>query len=137
VNAREQFLAAVESCVGTPVVHRGRTIGQALDCVGVVVASMATCEIVLADRLDYGRIPSGDQLAAGLEHAGFVRVAVEDRRPGDVLQVYAGQEARHAVVLVADGDLIVHAYGKGNRVAKAPLGSRIGACWRHRRLSDG
>lgn len=137
MNAREQFLAAVKSCIGTPVVHRGRAIGQALDCVGVISASMAACGIEMADRRDYGRIPSADQLAAGLEHADFVRVAVEDRRPGDVLQVFAGAEARHAVVLVGDGDAIVHAYGKGNRVAQAPLGSRIFACWRHRGFLDG
>lgn len=135
--AREQFLAAVKSCIGTPVVHRGRKIGQALDCVGIIVAALAACGEALHDRLDYGRIPSGDQLASGLSNAGFRRVDVEDRRPGDVLQVFAGREPRHAVVLIDERDNVVHAYGKGNCVLQVPNGVRIYACWRYGGFTDG
>ena len=46
--SRAQFVEAVRSCIGTQVGHRGRTIGGALDCVGVPWAAYN----VLADPTD-------------------------------------------------------------------------------------
>lgn len=131
--AREQFLAAVISCIGTPVGHYGRTIGKALDCVGVPWASCVACGMHLEPTTRYRRLPTGEELRAGLsqycDEVGHVADA-------HILQVYAGAEPRHVVVPVGlrdDGAVrVVHAWRKNGVVQEAVLVDRVWRWWRIR-----
>lgn len=131
--AREQFLAAVRSCIGTPVGHNGRTIGGALDCVGVPWAACVACGMAMEPTPQYRRrLPSADELAAGLS---VYCDRVGDLARAHLLQVFAGREARHVVVPVrTEGDrlYVVHAWGKGGVVQETALRDRVAQGWRVR-----
>jgi len=109
VISRAQFVEAVRSCIGTQVGHRGRTIGGALDCVGVPWAACKACGLELPDSGAYGILPTGD---------------------------YAGRQARHVVVPVGydstGQELVVHAWGKNRIVQQAVLVDPVAAYWRIR-----
>jgi cell wall-associated NlpC family hydrolase len=116
--ARADFIAAVESLAGTPVVHRGRVAGPrgGVDCVGVVLVALAMCGVNLLEVEPYGLVPDADQLTAALSRY-CDRVEVRDARPGDVLQVAVGARPRHVQVLV-DSRHVVHAWAKGRIVRR-------------------
>jgi hypothetical protein len=112
--AREQFLAAVRSCIGTPVGHRGRTIGKALDCVGVPWAACVACGMEMVETPAYRRLPTGEQLRAGL---AIFCDEVADPAAAHLLQVYVREVPRHVVVPVG---------------VSAILADRVAAHWRIR-----
>lgn len=130
---RAQFIAAVRSCIGTQVGHGGRTIGGALDCVGVPWAAAVACGLQLPATASYGLLPGGDQLAGGLM-AYCDRVF--DPARAHIWQVYAGRQARHVVVPVGVDEtgtpLVVHAWGKGNAVRLVPWPGAVESYWRIR-----
>lgn len=134
--ARADFLAAVRSCIGTEVGHRGRTIGGALDCVGVPWAACRAVGLEVPDTADYGIFPGGDQLSSGLL-AYCDQVDELDR--AHILQVFVGRQARHVVVPVETneaGELrVVHAWGKSRRVELVKLDYTIAHLWRIRGIS--
>lgn len=67
---REAFVAEARSYLRTPFRHTGRT-RRGLDCVGLLVVSLAAVGREVEDRLDYGRTPIGDGLRNVLvEHFG-------------------------------------------------------------------
>lgn len=128
-----KFLAAVESCIGTPVKHMGRIPGKALDCVGLVWAAVRLCGVSLPPTRSYRRLPSAGELYAGLsEHCDVV----SDPSKAHLLQVMAGGEARHVVVPVGFNEtghrVVVHAYGKHAVVQKAMLVEPVIWSWRIR-----
>jgi|694.fasta_scaffold39617_2 hypothetical protein len=131
--ARADFLAAVLSCVGTPVGHRGRTIGGALDCVGVPWAAAVVCGLELPETADYGLVPGGDQLAGGL--MSYCDRVYEPAR-AHLWQVRAGRQARHVVVPVGYDEggtpRVVHAWGKGQLVKLVPWPGEVDTYWRIR-----
>lgn len=126
--ARAQFLAAVRSCIGTPVGHYGRTIGGALDCVGVPWASAVACGLELPPTPRYGKLPSGDELRSGL--ALFCDL-VADPADAHILQVCAGRQPRHVVVPVGDG-MVVHAWARHRIVQETREPRDIALRWRIR-----
>lgn len=134
--ARQQYLDAVASCIGTPVGHRGRTIGGALDCVGVPWAAATACGLVLPATQVYGSHPTGDELASGL--AGYAD-RCERMEDAHMMQVMIGRHARHVVVPVqldADGLVwVVHAWAKAKVVERTRLAYEPAAFWRIRRVA--
>lgn len=132
---RDQFVEAVRSLVGTPYQHRGRIAGQALDCVGVPIAAMALCGVVLPEPPPYGTVPGGllEQLAPLAD-----QVVYSERAPGDLLAIWWAGEPRHLAVVVdrlPGRDIIVHAKANLGRVAaqSLPAGFRVHSVWRLRR----
>jgi hypothetical protein len=136
--AREQFLAAVKSLCGTPVVHRGRVAGPrgGVDCVGVPLVALALCGATVDMHADiYGMVPDSDQLEAGLaRYCDRLDVAVAG--PGDLLQVYHGRKPRHVMVWTgrtqAGQAMAVHAWGKGACVREVVVAESIAGAWRVR-----
>lgn len=136
---RADFLATVESFIGTPVKHFGRVPQQGMDCAGVVLAALANLGVAVAD-FRYRRFPDAVTLVEGLRVNGFDRIAPEDAVPGDLLQVYVGNEPRHVMVLTAVNDygqrVAVHAYGRGKRVGRSIVHERVAAAWRLRGMVE-
>ncbi len=130
--SRAQFIATVESYIGTPVVHRGRLPHCGLDCVGIPICACRELGFAIEEPPHYGKFPTEDQLAAGLEVYCDQRPP-ESRVPGDLLQVYAGRQARHVVVFTGlnpfGQHLIVHAWGKNSMVQRAILMDMVRHCW--------
>jgi hypothetical protein len=121
--AREQFLAAVRSCIGTPVGHRGRTIGKALDCVGVPWAACVACGMEMVETPAYRRL-------------AIFCDEVADPAAAHLLQVYVREVPRHVVVPVGVSEcgqmIVVHAWHKNRIVQDAILADRVAAHWRIR-----
>jgi hypothetical protein len=135
---RDQFVAAVRSCIGTPFVHQGRAIGTGLDWVGVPWAAAVACGLELAPTRTYGLPMLESDLAAALQ--GFAD-RVDEAAAAHVWQVRIGGVARHLAVPVGVngcGQSVVVAagpYAKHKRpghVVESVLVDPIAACWRIR-----
>lgn len=128
---REDFIAAVKECIGTPVVHMGRVPGKALDCVGLPLVACQSLGLELPPTDAYNATPSGDDLTRGL--SGYCD-PVDDG--GHLWQVFVGSQARHVVVPVGVNEcgqpIIVHAWGYGRRVRQTIHTRAIVARWQIR-----
>lgn len=129
---RSTFVSLVESYIGTPVVHRGRVPHVGLDCVGLPIAACRAMGMVIAEPPAYSKLPDADVLRYGLSL--YCReMPASSRVPGDLLQVYAGKQARHVVIYTGvtkqGQDLVVHAWGKNSIVQRALLDDIVVACW--------
>ncbi len=125
--SRSQFIDAVVACIGTPVVHTGRTPGEGLDCGGLPWAAARACGLDLPPTRRYLRWPTGDALAAIL--GDFCDPSSLD--DAHVWQVYVGKQPRHVVVPIGGGR-VVHAWGKAGKVQAVRLTDRVFAGWRIR-----
>lgn len=126
--SRSLFIATVESYIGTPVVHRGRVAHRALDCVGLPIAACRAMGMEIEEPPLYGKLPDAATLRVGLLR--YCRELPGDQRvPGDILQVFAGKQARHVVVFTGVNKcgqhIVVHAWGKNSRVQRALLDVNI------------
>lgn len=131
---RDKFVAAVMSCVGTPVRHMGRVIGAGLDCVGVPIASLFASGGPFITTPPYGNPPGAGALWTALnEHAR--QIDIDDREPGDLLVMLWKGEPRHVAVFVGhdrSGRIVgVRADGGAGKVVHSslPSSARIATCW--------
>ena len=86
-------------------------------------------DLLQVDSTDYGRIPDGQQLRAGLaQHLDVVRTPL----PGDVLLMRFEQHPQHVALVTDTG--ILHAYAQVRKVVEHRLdslwASRIVAAYR-------
>jgi len=111
------FIAAVLSCVGTPIAHLGRQPGRALDCVGLPWAACVLCGMEMAPTISYGYTPSADDLERGLS-----QFCDPVEAGGHIWQVPFGRQMRHVVVPVGANScgqpIVVHAWAKGRCVRR-------------------
>tara|TARA_R110000822_G_scaffold137399_9_gene274903 strand:- start:425 stop:853 length:429 start_codon:yes stop_codon:yes gene_type:complete len=93
----DDFVVAVESLIGTRIVHRGRS-RNGIDCVGVPIVALRSLGLDAEEPKSYGVIPDADLLTGYLRKCCRL-VAFEDRRAGDLLQVRVGNQGRHLAVI--------------------------------------
>ena len=126
----ELCVAHARTYIGTKWRHRGRK-PWAIDCVGILVLSVAAGGVQMRDRRDYGREPWKDGLQRELdEHFGQ---PVEDMRPGDVVLIqWRDTPAPSHVGILADyahgGLSLIHSLMRSRRVVE----HRIDDAWRAR-----
>lgn len=106
-------IAEARSYLGCKWRHRGRS-RFGIDCIGLIVKSLAAGEFFMRDRLDYSRTPWNDGLEREMvEHFGQ---AVNDLQPGDVvLMRWDGHAEPSHVGLVArnaNGLTLIHSYSQ-------------------------
>ncbi|MEL7739440.1 NlpC/P60 family protein [Citromicrobium bathyomarinum] len=131
MDRASRIARAAGDLVGTPFRLQGRDPSIGLDCIGVVLASLAAAKITLAVPADYRpqrrrfTFPHEALAAAGLIEAHG------PRRAGDLLLVQTAPAQVHAAVAV-DGHRIIHAHAGLRRVVESPLPDhwRVLACWR-------
>lgn len=106
---------AAAGYAGTPVRHRGRKPGKALDCAGVVLCAARACGIDLKEPPRYGRDPDAGTVLTQLRECAAEAMTC-DVHPGDLLAFADSYgKARHFAITDGHG-LIVHAEGKVGRV---------------------
>jgi cell wall-associated NlpC family hydrolase len=107
--------------IGTPWQHQARS-AAAVDCLGLLVLAERATGRVVADRTNYGRVPTRAELEAGLiAHYGppvlSERPALADLRPGDKLLILLpGAPGANHVGIVGDspnGLTLIHAWSGG------------------------
>lgn len=117
--SRPDFLASVRTYLGTPYAHQGRTPGQRLDCLGVVLCALKEQgwqeqENSRAATLDYQMRATDDLLEQTLRLEGQ-EIALCDARPTDILIFrWPGQNfAQHCGVIsrqIGGQIYFIHAY---------------------------
>lgn len=102
MTPRAEFVAYVESLVGTAYHHQGRLPGVGLDCPGPLICAVRHFGIKPADFdvTGYSRLPDGVALQ-GFCDQHMVRIGYDDRLPGDVALVRFQQgHPQHLGILV-------------------------------------
>lgn len=107
----DQFITTARGYVGCKWRHRGRT-RFGIDCIGLVVCSLAAVGFHMRDRLDYGREPWNDGLDREMrEHFGE---PVDDMLPGDIVTMRGEcqPEPGHVGVIAHHGGrlTLIHSY---------------------------
>lgn len=124
------IVGRARALIGTRFRPQGRSADDGLDCVGVVMMATGIARERAPD--DY-RLRGGDidQMNAGFAALGFVRLAPDRCKPGDVLVAESGPGQLHAAVLTPAG--YVHAHAALRRVVEAPgaLPWPVLAAWRY------
>lgn len=101
MTTRADFVATVESYVGTPYVHQARVPGHGMDCPAPIILAARAHGIVPADFdvQGYRREPDGAELQAWCDRS-MVRLEAAPQ-PGDVLLcAFLDGPPRHLGVLV-------------------------------------
>ena len=111
------IVAAVRAAVGTRFRSQGRSVGIALDCVGValIAAEAAGCRVHVPPYALGGDHEA--RLDAAVAALGGRRVGTP--LPGDLLVVAPGVGRRHLAVVVPGG--VVHAHAGLGRVVEGPF----------------
>ncbi len=133
MSVRNELAAAARQLVGVDFRLLGRDPQQGLDCVGVLVVSLAAIDRVPRVPLHYRlRRTEIDEFIAAARLLGLTN-ADGQALAGDVLVARPGPAQFHAAIVTADG--IVHAHaGLGQVVlSPAPLTWPLAHHWR---LSD-
>lgn len=123
MTARQEIVIAARSFLGTRWHHQGRN-RAGIDCIGLVVA--VAHELGLLGELDtpnYGRIPDGRTLRAGLD---LYLQPTPTYQTGDVLLMRFETDPQHVGIVSDIG--IIHAYAQMRKVVE----HRIDEVWRKR-----
>ena len=124
---------AARTFIGVKWQHQGRTV-FGLDCVGLVVASMAACGLPCDDRTDYSHDPDGT-LYAHLCDA--LDGPFHWYQPGDVVLVqFSARVPRHVAIVSESehGMTVIHSDSHVGKVSEHLIDdrwhSRIVGAWR-------
>jgi NlpC/P60 family putative phage cell wall peptidase len=116
-------VAEARSWLGTRFHHQGRLKGVGVDCAGLVVGVAEALGLPVQDRTDYTRQPDGTMLEETCD-AQFIRIPIEDIRPGDLLLMRFEQEPQH-LAIVGDYEVgglsVIHAYAQVRKVVETRL----------------
>ena len=125
----DKFIETARSMIGAKWRHRGRK-PWAVDCVGLVILSLASVDFPVKDKNDYSRFPWQDGLREALvSHFGD---PVPDIKRGDVvLMKFDNSPEPSHVGIIADyvygGLSLIHSYS-----LQAVIEHRYDAVWQSR-----
>lgn len=103
----DDFIAEAETWIKTPFVHKGRTKGRAVDCIGLVYCTALAVGLITGELPDYARSPQNTLLEKSLrEHPALYEVS--DLKPGDVLLFRFAKWGQH--VGIYTGRNLLHSY---------------------------
>jgi len=122
----DAVVATARSWRGTRYAHQGRTPGQRLDCLGLVVCVARAHGLSQYDFTQYGPLPSAAVLLREVR-AHMDEIPLADARRGDVLVMAWQTEPQHMALLTED-DYIIHAYLGARQVVE----HRLDSVWRGR-----
>lgn len=125
----EDFATAIESFIGVPVRHQGRS-REGVDCAGLPLVALRELGIYIQDTTAYGMWPAESKLTEAMSRYSVEDKAKEMRR-GSILQVFKGRGARHLAVVSGLSEkrvVIVHAWHQF--VSKAYLSDAVQRVWR-------
>lgn len=119
---RQDIVDEARTYLGVRWHHQGRN-RAGVDCLGLVILVAHQLGLSEFDSSDYGRIPDGQRLRAGLtEHMDVTRAP----QPGDVLLMRFEQHPQHVAIVTERG--IIHAYAQVRKVVE----HRLDAVWQGR-----
>lgn len=103
----DDLVIEARSWVGTPFAHKGRTKGQAVDCIGLVYGAAIALGLVSIALPDYARSPQGTLLEQSMRnHPDLIETA--EIEPGAVLLFRFARYSQH--VGIYTGRNLIHSY---------------------------
>jgi cell wall-associated NlpC family hydrolase len=131
---RHEFVAAARRFAGARWAHQGRRPGR-MDCLGLVVLSLAEVGILVQDRTDYGRTPYNRRLRTEL--SSLFGDPVSNLSTGHIVTLRWSSEAHHVAIVTdhPEGLGLIHCWANA---PGSPIGGgrvvehRLDAGWRHR-----
>ncbi len=111
------IVEAARACVGTRFRAQGRTIGLALDCVGLVLVAAKAAAVTIDDFPAYSLGGDHPALEPILARHGCAAVAIGE--PGDILIMAPTPRRCHFGILTPAG--VVHAHAGLGRVVEGPI----------------
>lgn len=133
--SRAKLIANARLCLNTKHHHQGRVPGVGLDCIGLLVFAPLSQGIILEDRCNYPRDPTGE-LQLELERQFDPLPSFDHARPGDVLVFwYVNRRLPQHVGIKTDKGMI-HTYQDVGKVVETSLGAfwepRAQSAWAYR-----
>ena len=127
----EALANAASELVGTPFRLQGRDPAHGLDCIGLVLASLAAVGARIDLPADYRPRRRSFTVPLDALHAAGLVAADGGRRAGDILLLRTAPAQLHTAIAIGNGD-IVHAHAGLGRVVRSPLPDSwpILAAWR-------
>lgn len=107
---RIEFVEAARAFIGAPWRHQGRR-KAGMDCLGLVVLSLAKAGVWVHDRTDYGRLPHNRKLKSELV-THFGPPVANGLQPGDLVTLRFAHEENH-IAIVGDhpeGLSLIHSW---------------------------
>lgn len=107
--------------IDTPFHHQGRQKGVGIDCGGLIVCTLAECQIYITDLRGYGRYPHADTMRKAMRKE-FDEITKEEMTDGDILLFALGREPSHLAFKTNIG--MIHAYTSVKKVVEHSLDYR-------------
>lgn len=117
----EHMIAAARACAGTPYRHQGRSPGNGLDCLGLIISAVSAIGINVVNTPDYGRSPRGDVLLDALQGYPLTEVPKTDIQAGDLLVFRFNSQPQH-FGLATGPDTMVHSFSVVGSVVETNIG---------------
>ena len=103
----DAYIAEALTWRGTPFRHKGRTKGQAVDCIGLVYGAAYALGLIRDELPDYARSPQDTLLEQSLR-AHPALDTVSDLKPADILLFRFAKFGQH--VGIYTGRNLLHSY---------------------------
>lgn len=115
---RSDLITSARKQLGVKWRHQGRTAGESLDCVGLLVVVASASGIPVEDMRNYSMRPGSKTLYAHLiKYCDEIDTAAP-RLPADILVVsVAGEDPQHTALWTGDGT-VLHASAKHRKVVE-------------------
>lgn len=123
----ELMIAAAREAVGTQFRHQGRTVGQGIDCAGLVVHAAQAAGVDVLDQSAYSRRAGGAMLEAALDAQPMLERVAGSPQAGDILLMrFEGGDPCH--LSVCAGSTMIHAWAIARKVCEHDLSQE----WKNR-----
>ena len=111
------MIAAARDAIGTPFRHQGRTVGQGIDCAGLMVHSVKATGRPVADQANYSRRAGGAMLEAALDaQPSLTRVYAGPLQAADIVLIKFEGDPCHLALFT--GNSIIHAWAVARKVCE-------------------
>lgn len=112
----ELMIAAAREAAGTPFRHQGRTVGQGIDCAGLVVHAAQAAGVDVLDQSAYSRRAGGAMLEAALDAQPMLERVAGLPQAGDIMLMRFEGNPCHLAICA--GPTMIHAWAIARKVCE-------------------
>lgn len=110
------MIAAAREAIGTPFRHQGRTVGQGMDCAGLLKYSVEAGGAKVIDTPAYSRRAGGAMLEAALDAQPMLTRVRGTPQAGDIMLLRFDGDPCH--LALCTGQTIIHAWAIARKVCE-------------------
>lgn len=112
----ELMISAAREAIGTPFRHQGRTVGQGIDCAGLMVHSAKSAGLEVFDTPAYSRRAGGAMLEAALDAQPMLIQVRGTPLSGDIMLLRFDGDPCHLALCA--GPTMIHAWAIARKVCE-------------------